>query len=265
MYGLKEMLRKEQEYLRGLSNTLREMNRSYPEGSLRTSGRNKHFQYYRFIPGETGDHGQYIHKKDEEIAKALAQKDYDEKLSRLLKRRLRQLEKLVSEYADNEIEQLYLKQSEARKRLVTPIEQGFEEMRAMWDAQEYDEKGFRENDPVIYTEKGERVRSKSEKILADCFYKNGIIYKYEKPLYLNGYGTVYPDFTFLSSKTKQEIYWEHEGRMDDPVYARSAVKKINLYESNRIYVGERLILTYETEDSVINTRDVMCKLERYLL
>ena len=109
------------------------------------------------------------------------------------------------------------------------------------------------------------MRSKSEKILADYFFRNDIPYKYEKPLLLKGYGTVHPDFTLFAPKLRKEIYWEHEGRMDDPVYARSAVKKINLYESNRIYVGERLILTYETEDSVINTRDVMCKLERYLL
>ena len=61
------------------------------------------------------------------------------------------------------------------------------------------------------TEKGERVRSKSEKILADYFYRNNILYQYEKPLYLKGYGTIYTDFTFLSKKTRKEIYWEHEG------------------------------------------------------
>ena len=43
-------------------------------------------------------------------------------------------------------------------------------------------------------------------------------HKFECPLYLKHFGTVHPDFTFLSRKTKQEIYWEHDGRMDDPVY-----------------------------------------------
>ena len=64
---------------------------------------------------------------------------------------------------------------------------------------------------MILTENGERVRSKSEKILADYFYRQNILYKYEKPLYLKGYGTVYPDFTFLSSKTGKEIYWNMRG------------------------------------------------------
>ena len=58
------------------------------------------------------------------------------------------------------------------------------------------------------------------------FYRNKIAYKYECPLHLKGYGMVYPDFTFLSRKTKQEIYWEHDGRMDDSVYAQNAVRKI---------------------------------------
>ena len=63
-------------------------------------------------------------------------------------------------------------------------------------AREYKSKDFQVTDPVILTEKGERVRSKSEKIMADYFYRNGIFYKYERPLYLPGVGIVYPDFTF---------------------------------------------------------------------
>ncbi len=54
--------------------------------------------------------------------------------------------------------------------------------------------------PVIITEKGERVRSKTEKMLADFFYRKEILYRYEKPLYLKGYGIVYPDFAFFSEK-----------------------------------------------------------------
>ena len=70
-----------------------------------------------------------------------------------------------------------------------------------WITKEYAGKEFQEDTPVILTEKGERVRSKSEKIMADYFYRNGIEYKYECPLYLKGMGIVYPDFTFLSKKT----------------------------------------------------------------
>ena len=118
---------------------------------------------------------------------------------------------------------------------------------------------------MILTEKGERVRSKSEKILADSFYRKNIPYKYEKPLHLKGYGIVYPDFTFLSRKKEKEIYWEHEGMMDRQEYARTAVKKIESYQTNHIYMGDRLIITFETEQCPLNFRIVENLIEKYLM
>ena len=77
-----------------------------------------------------------------------------------------------------------------------------------------------------------------------------------------GAGIIYPDFTFLSSKTRQEIYWEHEGMMDDEIYARNAIRKIHTYEKNGIYPGERLILTFETKAVALDTqivKELVCK------
>ena len=108
---------------------------------------------------------------------------------------------------DSELPKLHTQ----RQLLVTPVEPIWEKELAKWYDSEYHGKEFYEGTAEIVTEKGERVRSKSEKILADYFYRNNILYQYEKPLYLKGYGTIYPDFTFLSKKTRKEIYWEHEG------------------------------------------------------
>ena len=129
---------------------------------------------------------------------------------------------------------------------------------------EYKGKEFQEGVPIILTEKGERVRSKSEKIMADYFFRNGIEYKYECPLYLKRTGIIYPDFTFLSEKTGDEIYWEHCGKVDEPLYARSMIRKINAYEDNGIFSGERLILTYETEQTILNTGKIEQLAKRYL-
>lgn len=152
-----------------------------------------------------------------------------------------------------------------RQLLVTPVEPIWEKELAKWYDSEYHGKEFYEGTAEIVTEKGERVRSKSEKILADYFYRNNILYQYEKPLYLKGYGTIYPDFTFLSKKTRKEIYWEHEGMMDKPEYAKSAVKKIESYQRNGIHLGERLILTFETELTVLNSQIVEELVEKYLV
>ena len=162
---------------------------------------------------------------------------------------------------DSELPKLHTQ----RQLLVTPIEPIWEKELAKWYDSEYHGKEFYEGTAEIVTEKGERVRSKSEKILADYFYRNNILYQYEKPLYLKGYGTIYPDFTFLSKKTRKEIYWEHEGMMDKPEYAKSAVKKIESYQRNGIHLGERLILTFETELTVLNSQIVEELVEKYLV
>jgi len=162
---------------------------------------------------------------------------------------------------DSELPKLHTQ----RQLLVTPIEPIWEKELARWYDSEYHGKEFYEGTAEIVTEKGERVRSKSEKILADYFYRNNILYQYEKTLYLKGYGTVYPDFTFLSKKTRKEIYWEHEGMMDKPEYAKSAVKKIESYQRNGIHLGERLILTFETELTVLNSQIVEELVEKYLV
>ena len=162
---------------------------------------------------------------------------------------------------DSELPKLHTQ----RQLLVTPVEPIWEKELAKWYDSEYHGKEFYEGTAEIVTEKGERVRSKSEKILADYFYRNNILYQYEKPLYLKGYGTMYPDFTFLSKKTRKEIYWEHEGMMDKPEYAKSAVKKIESYQRNGIHLGERLLLTFETELTVLNSQIVEELVEKYLV
>ena len=67
------------------------------------------------------------------------------------------------------------------------------------------------------------------------------------------------------NKTGGEIYWEHEGMMDNPDYAKSAIKKIELYENNGIFPGENLILTFESSASVVNMNVVKELTDRYLL
>lgn len=76
---------------------------------------------------------------------------------------------------------------------------------------------------------------------------------------------MYPDFTFLSRKTYREIYWEHEGMMDKQDYARAAVRKIEFYQINHIYPGERLIITFETEQNILNSKIIENLIEKYLL
>ena len=262
MYGLKNMLTQEQKHLEEILTKAQKSVKNSPQGKLRISMDDGRARYYHCI-----DKGNitYISKKNDQLPKQLAQKSYDKAVIKLAEKRLKWIQKCLKDYEDNEIEQIYKSMHIERQALVTPIEPSQEKMMEQWLADTYQGKKFLEDTPVITTEKGERVRSKSEKILADYFYRNNIPYKYEKPLYLNGYGIVYPDFTFYSKKFGKEIYWEHEGMMDKPDYARKAVKKINSYQKNGIIQGERLILTYETEQEMLNTKIVSILANKYIV
>ena len=264
MAGLREMLLREQDRLEKILEKTSEELKDAPSGKLRLSSSNKCVQYYHCVPGERKN-GQYLPREKKKLAYRLAQKSYDEKIMKLAEKRLSQIRRITEDYDEEEIEKIFLTEHPERQKLIKPAEPVWEQQLSKWAAEDYKRKEFQEDAPVILTEKGERVRSKSEKILADYFYRNGILYKYECPLYLKRFGTVHPDFTFLSRKTKQEIYWEHDGRMDDPVYAQNAIRKIQAYEENDIYPGERLILTFETDKTILNTRQIERLVRRYLL
>lgn len=218
-------------------------------------------QYFHCTKGEGK---RYIAKSDMGLVKELAQKSYNEKLLNYTERAVRQIEGLLKFYDDNEVEKIYISEHTERQKLITPAEPTYMNRLSEWLAKPYVGKGFAEGTPMIMSNSGLRVRSKSEKIMADYFESLGIPFKYECPVHLDPYGAVYPDFTFLSPITYQEIYWEHEGMMDNPEYAKSAVQKIELYEKNGIFPGDNLILTFETSASILNMDLVKELTRRYL-
>ena len=53
--------------------------------------------------------------------------------------------------------------------------------------------------------------------------------------------------------------------MDDLQYAEKTIQKIHSYEENNIFPGEKLILTFETAKSPLDTRLAEKLAEKYLL
>ena len=81
----------------------------------------------------------------------------------------------------------------------------------------------------------ERVRSKSEVIIADTLARHGVPYRYEYPLKLKSgrdgaFRTIHPDFLCLNVRTRAEFYWEHFGLMDDPDYLERTLAFIRLFK-----------------------------------
>lgn len=244
-----------QNTLRSLITKLYDDLTDVPEGQLRITHVKGHPQYF-FRKDPENPNWTYIRKKDSSLAYDLAQKDYLLRLLRAANTELRHLENTINNYHPDALANAYLSLSPARREIVRPYIQPKEELIRNWLAYRYVPKPFSETDPEIFTEKGERVRSKSEKMIADKLALMGIPYRYEAPLSLDRYTTIYPDFTLLHADAGREIYLEHNGMMDDSGYSVKAVRRINQYIRNGIYPGDGLLLTFETSNISLDMRIV---------
>lgn len=234
-----------------------------PSGTLRVMKQGEHIRYY--LRNAT-NHEEiiYLPKEKRDIVRNLAQKDYDEKVLKAVNQEIFAIEKYLYYYPKSSAEQVYEKLHHGKQKLITPIQPSDEEYVRKWEAVIYKGKGFDEHMPEYYSMKGERVRSKSEVIIADMLYQMGIPYRYEYPLYLHGLGEVYPDFTVLNVRERKELYWEHFGMMDDTEYSEGAVKKINCYRQNGYYEEESTLYTYETRKEPLNQKMIRTLIERKL-
>ncbi len=262
--GLLQVLTDRHAYLTHLEHDLDKALSRAPEGTLRINRCKNTLQYYIRTSADENN-GTYIPAKQKDLVLRLAQKAYNKKASALISGEISAIERFLKNYPDTVIEDLYDTLSPARQTLVRPITETDEMFFQKWnDTPEAEGAGY---DIIsdLYTEKGEKVRSKSEVLIADLLYRHNIPYRYEHPLYLDGLGTVYPDFTILNIKRRKEYVWEHFGMMNDPDYAARAVEKINNYEMNGYFPGENLILTFETADQPLNLKLIARITEKYLL
>ncbi len=250
-------LQERKRYLSRISAKIKRRLAHAPEGTLRISdsSNKKRKQYYHRLE-KTDRRGIYIKKNDRELVRKLAQKDYDKKLLAAMQKEMHAIDQYIKHMPEAMPEDIYLELNDTRKKLVKPEFETDQMFLEKWMDHEYAGKEFRSDAPILYTDKGERVRSKSEVIIANTLYKYKIPYRYEHPIILNGFGTVYPDFTLLDVKGRKEIYWEHQGMMDDPEYVEKAIRKLYYYMQNGIYLGETLIVTSETRSFPLNIREI---------
>ncbi|MBO4618424.1 MAG: hypothetical protein J5717_13875 [Lachnospiraceae bacterium] len=217
-----------------------------------------HYEYY-FCEAGVGSSrvsARYLSKNEDALIKALVQKEYDKKLLREASEQLKKMKRKPENVGAESLEHVYYDLTDARKQLINPRMKLRRETIQEWLDAPYEGKGFRDGDPEIYTEAGERVRSKSEKMIADKLRLLEIPYKYECPMGLKGYGTIYPDFTLLNKHTLQPAILEHFGIMDDPEYSTNAVAKVRMYERNGIFLGHNLFLTFETAQTPFDARSL---------
>ena len=253
----------EEVYLEELiSNVTNEIAR-LPEGAVQVKQHGNGVQFfYRERPDVKN--GVYMTTAERDKALALIQKRYLERVLAAAQQQKKAVTSFLKRYDPQALVHVLLSEGNLRQPFIRPIVRSDEQFVRAWEAVDYEGKPFHEESAVHYTRKRERVRSKSEVIIANTLAEANIPYRYEAPLKIDG-RIIYPDFTILRMEDRQTVYWEHLGLMDDMDYRNRAFVRIRQYEKCGICPGDRLILTVETQRLPLNAVIVEQMIRHYLL
>lgn len=224
----------------------------------------------RYYHNEIRKNGKRIRKgiriSEMSYIKKLATKRYYTDLQPEIVKELNACRYLLTNMERCGMETAFSKMNSYRKNIVDPLFADPDDTEAIWKKITFQPKEMQPDVNVIRTRNGEYVRSKSEKIIADELQSRGIPYKYECPIKLRGFDScIYPDFTVLNKRTGKEYYWEHLGKMDDVDYYGNVQWRLDLYARNKIFIGDKLLLTYETGYHSISVPVIEYTIENYLI
>ena len=260
--GLEELHQRKDWLQKSIEETEARLNNA-PEGTVRILRHGNGLQFFHRTRSEDTS-GVYLPVSESSKARALIQKRYDQKVIREARKQFELLENFLDRYDPEAIKRVFEECGELRKPFIEAWELPDKEFREAWESVEYERKPFREGTAEHYTAKNERVRSKSEVLIANALFRAGLSYRYEYPLVLGGQ-LFHPDFTILRIRDRKTLIWEHLGMLDDPEYRNQALEKILFYERNGFFPGENLIITFETTKRPLNLSDVNLIIKHYFL
>ena len=242
----------------------------------------------------------YLSKSQtDEIAK-YAQMRYRKEVRKAAEKEIAQLQKCLDilnsrKAGITDINDVYAALPEAMKPYVSPHPLSDEEYARQWQEGNTVVKRkniHREDDYHKYkTMRGDYVGSKSEALIADRLYANGIPYHYEvafipeaepdytMPVYdmygrIVGYeapafdpfarDTIHPDFYVLNKRTRKAYYWEHLGRLDDSKYCTDNLNRFVRVLDAGHTIGEEILVTHEDKQNPLRLERVDEIIEKYL-
>ena len=105
--------------------------------------------------------------------------------------------------------------------------------------------------------KGDLVKSRAEKAIADALFAANIPYRYECGITFDqGRTWIYPDFTIMDPETGKIFLWKHFGMAEINYYCRHNANKMYTYFENGYILGSNLICTAETEEKKLTEAQI---------
>ena len=236
-----------EQYAQTLKNRIAQLEfklKSLPDGTLTYTRKNGYLQYYYRAGG--GARPKYIPVKNETQINTLANKYYIHKVLPKLKKNLRAAEKFIATHSGTEEHVLFESMPEQLQLRNSNLFVCKQKYIDEWQNRTYNRNTYKPESIIHDTIRGEKVRSKSEAMIANAVFNYKLAYFVERPLRLKNKQIIYPDFTILNPNTLEEVYWEHFGMMDSPEYANDAVRRIQLLDNEGIKLGKNLICTFES-------------------
>lgn len=227
-----------------------------PDGSIHIGRKKKYIHYY--LRNESTHQEVYLPVSEHKKIQEYLQKSYDKQIINVIEKESKILKSFLDKYSklNSKIREIFSNYPEQSKIYIEPIDMSDKDYIHIWMNNHNQTYGVSDNDPEYITDKGERVRSKSEINIANALYKHGIPYQYEYPIILKNGVKVHPDFTVLDVKRRKTIYWEHRGMMDDVRYCLHTVEKIKEYNKSGIVIGDNLIVTEENSMCPLGTGEI---------
>ena len=246
----------------------------------------------RFYLKANGKKDTYLGASKKKEISRLAQKRYLRELRKAAKKEIAQLNKCLDilktdKSGISDINEVYDSLPEPIKPFVKPLSLSDDDYAKRWQEGNLVVKRKRihaEDDYHKYkTMRGDYVGSKSEAIIADRLFANGIPYHYEvaftpeaeadtsRPVFdmygrLMGYevlgadpydrDTLHPDFYVLNKRTRKAYYWEHLGRLNDQKYCTENLNRLVRIIDAGYTIGEEILITHEDSHNPLRLESI---------
>lgn len=233
-----------------------------PSGKLSIYPNGKYFKYIKLLPD--GSHIT-IRKTDKNTVSELIEKrvledelhDIEverEACLRYIRYKERFVKKLENLYSGSNAEYIRLLQAN-----YIPADEAVH----VWISQEYRKNTLHPENLKLSTMAGHKVRSKTERMVANIMYSWGIPYRYEQ-IHVLGNIDIASDFTILDTMTYKEKIIEVAGMMDDLTYASNFYKKMNTYAQHGWLPDVNLLVLYESREHPLDMNFACARIRQFL-
>ena len=132
-----------------------------------------------------------------------------------------------------------------------------------WELLEEEQNTYKKEERRHYY-KGVYFRSKSEVLVAMVLDSNGLEYKYEVALHING-RTIYPDFVIRRKRDGKIFIWEHFGMIFSEEYRQKMYRRLEELHEAGFNPWDNLLMSFDSIEGSIDVDFVEKMVKLYLL